>query len=623
MIGIVGMSLPDGMEGRLEKVRSFGEAATKLARNPLGIIALFLVLTYAMAALVVGAGSLTPEQKNPLIYFLVGFPILVLMVFTWLVINHSGKLFAPSDYKNGEHYAALQRTERLSAIEFSARPVESNTALAPPADSKTAPITEVKQPDISDDDSWITPQASWERSEYEHAIFYGLVAENNEIVESIRRAYLEHVNKKQPADGLTPEEWQADIESMRIQVGKLGDLGRLRKLARDHPDSSNILEYLARGLRHFEEFSESASAYEAALAKATTTLERLRLMAFAAVDRNRSGAIGIATDIISQMKFIVAKEGEGERILLVALLDIAELNSDERAAISAMERMVETKPEDIRIRFQLAYKHAEKGRNDLALMHYLAIPLKLRDANAWNNMGVEFKRLDLVGMAVGAYRKSEELGETLAMSNLAEQLLSGGFFAEAQELCDRALTMKDPHQNVAHTLSRLKGLPGDEEKKKEELLKTAKPKADFYKKLGKALVSSEPADIEPLWRGPDCILSVTLDGSAFAARGLYDQPPNALVGALMGGINLPPSRMKVENIGTLRGRTIEGYLTRIREGQSLTVLDTAGHSTEFVMEISVDGSEIKVMEQPKAAASKIQAPAARFYSLTREAPSSS
>jgi len=95
------------------QVESFGKTAAGLARNPLGIIALFIVLVYGLACLVtVFSGSLSPTERVPLIYFLVCFPILVLVIFTWLVSKHSGKLFAPSDFRNEENYVKMQ----LSAV---------------------------------------------------------------------------------------------------------------------------------------------------------------------------------------------------------------------------------------------------------------------------------------------------------------------------------------------------------------------------------------------------------------------------------------------------------------------------------------------------------------------------
>lgn len=93
----------------IEQIKPFGDTAKSLARNPLGIIALFIVLVYGFASLVTAfAGTLTSAERLPLIYFLIIFPILVLGVFTWLVSKHSGKLFAPSDFKDESNYVKMQ-----------------------------------------------------------------------------------------------------------------------------------------------------------------------------------------------------------------------------------------------------------------------------------------------------------------------------------------------------------------------------------------------------------------------------------------------------------------------------------------------------------------------------------
>jgi CheY-like chemotaxis protein len=92
-----------------DDTKSFSDTAKSLARNPLGIIALFIVLVYGFASLVtISAGSFSPSERLPLIYFLIAFPTLVLLVFAWLVSKHSGKLFAPSDFKDEENYVKMQ-----------------------------------------------------------------------------------------------------------------------------------------------------------------------------------------------------------------------------------------------------------------------------------------------------------------------------------------------------------------------------------------------------------------------------------------------------------------------------------------------------------------------------------
>jgi len=106
----------------MESFGPFGKTARSLARNPLGIIALFLVLVYGFAALVAAfASSFTSAERLPLVYFLVLFPVLVLIVFAWLVSKHSGKLFAPTDFKNEENYVRLQARVVTSLAAASAK----------------------------------------------------------------------------------------------------------------------------------------------------------------------------------------------------------------------------------------------------------------------------------------------------------------------------------------------------------------------------------------------------------------------------------------------------------------------------------------------------------------------
>jgi CheY-like chemotaxis protein len=91
------------------QLKVFGDTAKALSRNPLGIVALFIVMVYGFACLVTAfAGSFTIAERLPLVYFLIAFPILVLGVFTWLVSRHSNKLFAPSDFRDEENYMKMQ-----------------------------------------------------------------------------------------------------------------------------------------------------------------------------------------------------------------------------------------------------------------------------------------------------------------------------------------------------------------------------------------------------------------------------------------------------------------------------------------------------------------------------------
>lgn len=99
---------------------NFGSSAQKLAKNPLGIIALFIVLIYGIAGLVLGASGtqLEPSQKTILVWFFALFPFAVLFSFVWLVSKHHAKLYSPSDFRNDEGFLrALTPEEQRKRLE--------------------------------------------------------------------------------------------------------------------------------------------------------------------------------------------------------------------------------------------------------------------------------------------------------------------------------------------------------------------------------------------------------------------------------------------------------------------------------------------------------------------------
>lgn len=79
----------------------------KIIRNPLGIIALFLSVIYGIAGYVISNGVSYLHgscERLPLIYFIVFFPLIVLVAFIYLVVKHNEKLYAPKDFDNQDGF---------------------------------------------------------------------------------------------------------------------------------------------------------------------------------------------------------------------------------------------------------------------------------------------------------------------------------------------------------------------------------------------------------------------------------------------------------------------------------------------------------------------------------------
>jgi hypothetical protein len=106
----------------MSDLSTFATTTKSLARNPLGIIALFIVLIYGFAALALGmTSSLQTIERLPLVWFLVVFPVIVLAVFAWLVSQHHEKLYAPDDFKTDQGFLEGVKQKLASAREIEAR----------------------------------------------------------------------------------------------------------------------------------------------------------------------------------------------------------------------------------------------------------------------------------------------------------------------------------------------------------------------------------------------------------------------------------------------------------------------------------------------------------------------
>jgi tetratricopeptide (TPR) repeat protein len=476
---------------------------------------------------------------------------------------------------------------------------------SPPDEARSDEVTP------STPENWWIPEPEWSRRQYEIALVYMMDIGDEAKVKTIYEAYLKSTHAAQDDNR---QSWEAFCEYARLRFGRGGSLAKLKALAIAHPDSPGTLEQLAKGLAPYDHL-EAANVYDSAAQKAGDNARGLRLLGEAAKEYARGDARTKAWEAIAQMKSISESLPNGDSGMIPALRQVAEIEKDEEVLIAVMERALEVAPDDDETRYALAYRHSEIGHNDLALYHYLKIREPKRHASTWNNLGVAFDQAGLSAKAVSAYRESEQLEGTLAMSNLAQKLMSAGFLSAAQEKCEKGLKVENFHQNVASTLAELRSVPEEEERKEAELLGRAQLLSEFYKQFGRAILRREPAKIAAGWKGENCELRAGLVGREFEATGSYEQSRGLL--SLMSAFGVPgqntADRYHQKYKGTFQGYSIKGFMTRTMEEDATKVrglLSSAEYKIEVVMVLADDGNEIRVMEKPENGSP-------RFYTLTK------
>jgi tetratricopeptide (TPR) repeat protein len=487
------------------------------------------------------------------------------------------------------------------------------TAIPTASAPETGTVSSSEQPQLNQeaDDDWTDPKPDWNRIHYEIAYMQMLSRGDRAGASKVSEAYLASGNATEGDNRAT---WEAFSEYRKIVSGTGGSIAILQSVADANPANAEVQTYLAQAYERYQDFSKAAQIYEAAAGRSSTDSQMREAMGSAAVAYMQRGMPDRASKIVSDLRNSMAGNGDGERQLLRILHRLAELSDDQDLSLATWERMLQLEPTDSWTRFSLAYAHSHADNKDLALLHYLRIPYHERTRIAWNNLGVSFDEFGIRAKSVTAYRKSEEAGETLAMSNLSLKFMAVGFIDEAEAECNKAINLPEYHKNIGHTLAKLKDVPEEEDKKQEEILKEARPKSEFYQQVGHALSRPEPIELADRWKGPDCVLEVTLREGKFEAVGSYETRSglNSLLtfGEARGGAGSSVQH-QVSYSGTLQGRAIQAHVKRTRKDapQIPTTLLSVGHDEIKVLMVIVEGErEISVAEFA-------QASKPRFYSL--------
>jgi tetratricopeptide (TPR) repeat protein len=452
---------------------------------------------------------------------------------------------------------------------------------------------ELKQPSI--ENRWTTPKPDWKTDDFQLALLWHILKKEKSEEDRITELYYA---SDDGGDEEKRKAWDAHREALHITHGS-GDLAKLERYSTDLPMNSSIAADLASGYLHYQEYEKAAKAYLLAADTCKDETRLISLLGDAALNYIKAGEHPRARELEARMIQLSEKIDQGEVDVLQAKKYIAEQEKDDVTALAVLERLIQINPGDIDARFSLAYKYSETGQDDLAAFHYSRIPTAERKAYTWNNLGVSLERLGLPIKSVAAYKKSEALGETLAMSNLAIKLRNAGFAQEAHQTLDAALKIADHHKNVETALASIKDEQDAEDKKETATYEKAKPISEFYRQFGRSLVKAMSVNIVGRWKSPNCQLEFTVEGTTITASGSYEVLGLGLL-APYPKTNSVPLQYIVEYRGVTQGMTITGTVQRRQKDDAsriTSLLGSAGTNLSVLMWIAYSGDKIHVLER--------------------------
>jgi tetratricopeptide (TPR) repeat protein len=261
----------------------------------------------------------------------------------------------------------------------------------------------------------------------------------------------------------------------------------------------------------------------------------------------------------------VSLEDSARIELLKALAEIHRKRGELVMRAVALVLVTELAPNDPGLHFDTAFalSDEESVPSELALLHYSRLLAIDPDHTiALNNAGVQYERLGMRALSVSSYEGAAALGETLAMSNLANRYLAGGFVSDAQRLLDLGRAAVSPHPNIGSGLAALAELREGDEKQRSSVLETAKGEEGIIREYGHAFFAApgQPANAAGEW-------------VAESGKGLsLVQSANELVGSWIG--------IDRSVTGEVRNRGIR--LASSEGGHAFGVIGEEGVSIELV-----------------------------------------
>lgn len=168
----------------------------------------------------------------------------------------------------------------------------------------------------------------------------------------------------------------------------------------------------------------------------------------------------------------------------------------------ALEMAVSLSPNDTNLLFDVAYAYSDtenllnEALNKLSMLHYIELTkLNSKSQYGFNNLGVAYNRLELPGKAIKNYKKSIELGNSLAASNMANKYMQQGFHDEAREILDKVKDQDNVSPNVWSSLTDLSKKEKEEDEKINQYLQEAQKEQMFLRKFSSLLFDSQEHNV--------------------------------------------------------------------------------------------------------------------------------
>lgn len=263
-------------------------------------------------------------------------------------------------------------------------------------------------------------------------------------------------------------------------------LEKLKKKSQEEQAAHDAYYWIGACYNAVDDFGSAAAAYEESARHASTDSERVSATTSAAKCFYQNGQRKEAFDrLAAELGKALLPIAVSKIYLTLATIYKQEENQELQAI--ALEKAIESNPNNTRLRFDAAYAYGEGKCNSLSLLHYKNLLwFAPADLATLNNLGFAYNTLGMPMKSVEYYGKAIEGNHTLAMANLAHLYIDAGLAKNAKQILDKAKVQDEVSPNVGSAMSLLSNKEEEEAKVEKECFESAREQQKFLLSFAEA-----------------------------------------------------------------------------------------------------------------------------------------
>jgi tetratricopeptide (TPR) repeat protein len=435
--------------------------------------------------------------------------------------------------------------------------------------------------------------SEWKLQDFEIRYFIALSSQRLNRTTEIDQGFLVSPYSVSPESLAIWNAWK-QIAAMFADKGV--DMALLRNQVDLFPQESRLHEFLGQALLHYGDQKGASEAFAVAAELASDPASVARVLnRILDLDSPFTKTVG-ATHLRERLLGLKLSNHSDKSAFVDAMKAIALAHKLEEVALALSEVHVSLNPEDVASRFDLAWKYLNGSQFGLSMTHYEAIPSSDRSGTIWNNLGVNYARLQMNGKAVSAYQMAAEKAESIAQGNIAQKLVGAGFLDEAQTRAEAAVSVEGHHESIIEVLASIKSSRELEDKTHKAKQEEARSEQDIRLAIGRAALSSGGPNPIGIWSTADGLIEImeNLDGTYTGTGEAIRETHGRALGLFRGQKMIEKHRVVVSL--TRFGNALEGSLVWEASERPVNLLGTINSTRKLLLMISDDGSSIEGFE---------------------------